>query len=1108
MSESVPPPVDSDGEPRLTDPGDEPPPSLRGEHGQLSEHERRQREAKGPLAWMAQNSVAANLLMALLLIGGVLMVFRVKQEVFPEFDLDVITIQVPYPGASPAEVEQAVILAVEESVRGIDGVKEVRSSADEGVASVSVELLLGTDSNKALSDIKAAVDRITSFPVDVERPIISLASFRSQVLALVVYGDIDEASLRTLGDQARDELIQDDRITYAELTSVRPLEVSIEVSQDKLREYGLTIQQVSQAVRAASVELPGGSIKTTQGEILLRTTERRDTGREFGEIVVFSRPDGTLVRVRDVATIDDGFRDTDQEASFNGKPAAVVNVFRVGDQTPLEVSAAVKEYIEEAEPRLPPGVKLAYWGDRSEMFHDRVDLLRRNAIIGLILVMFVLGLFLEIRLAFWVTLGIPISFIGTVLFMPLQDVSINMISLFAFIVTLGIVVDDAIVVGEAVYQRRRDGMPFVKASIAGLRDVATPVVFSVLTTVIAFSPLLFVPGVMGKFFRNIPLVVITVLLLSLVESLLILPAHLAHGKRTGKKGILAAIDRQQRKVSRGLERHIEFFYKPVLRMALRFKFLTVAACLALFSLSIGYVAGGHIDFTFLPKIEGDVLFAQVRMPYGTPANTTSAAKERMRVAAEEVLEEFGGADEVGRGMFAQLGAHSASGGPRAGRPTGTGGHLGEVVVILVPADQRDFTAADFAKRWREKIGAIAGAETLQFTFATGASGGAPIDVELSHRELAVLETAATKLAGELSQFSGVKDIENGFSPGKMQLDFTLKPEARALGITEVELARQLRNGYFGAEAVRQQRGREELRVYVRYPESERKSMHNLENLLLQTPGGGEIPLGAAAEIRAGRSFTSISRTNGRRVVNVTADIEKGKANATRVVGELQKEALPRLLEETPGLTYSLSGQQKRQAETLGALRLGFLYALIAMFALMAIPFKSYVQPLIIIAAIPFGFTGAIMGHVVMGYDLSIMSGMGIVALSGVVVNDSLVMIATTNENRKRGMSAYNAVLAAATRRFRPIMLTSLTTFFGLAPMILETSVQARFLIPMAISLGFGVLFTTFIILLLVPCLYVLVEQLRGRGDVLPGAGDAPLSAPAGAGAMASADAEE
>ena len=1052
---------------------------------------------KGPLAWMAQNSVAANLVMLVFLVGGLLMISRVKQEVFPEFDLDQVIIQIPYPGASPAEVEQGVILAVEEAVRGIDDVKEVRSTATEGMGVVSVELVLGANPDRALADIKSAVDRVTSFPEDIERPVVSLALMRRQVISLVIYGDKSEAELRRLADRTRDELLDMPEITSVELDGVRPLEISVEVPQAELRRYGLTLDEIARTIRAASVEMPGGGVKTRSGEVLLRTAERRDRGSEFENIVLLSRPDGTQVRVGDVAEVHDAFREVDQEAFFDGQRAVMVNVFRMGDETPIGIADVVKKYVEDNRDRFPAGVSITTWNDSSEIFADRIDLLMRNAMMGLVLVLLTLGLFLEIRLAFWVTLGIPISFLGSMLFLPVTGVSINMISLFAFIVTLGMVVDDAIVVGEAVYKRRQDGESPLDAAIGGVREVAMPVVFSILTTCIAFMPLMFVPGARGKFFIVIPIVVIIVLLISLLESLFVLPSHLAHTKAAKETGIGGFLHHQQQKVSRLLEWLIERVYRPLLHLALRWRYATIALGIATLLGTLGMWVGGRIQFTFMPKIESDIVNANLELPFGTAVEDTRLAEEHLLATLREAIADVGGEEDV-RGIFSSIGSGSGSGGPFGGGGQ-AGSHLARVTVQLVPAGERGFGAADLVQEWRERAGDIAGAESLKFDYSTGSGGGQPIDIELSHPDMETLESAATRLAGAIAAYSGVRDVDDGFTAGKQQLDLTLRPEARSLGVTESELARQVRAAFYGAEAVRQQRGRDEVRVFVRRPRGERTSLHDVEQMIIQTPQGGEIPLGQAADVDRGHAYTQIKRTEGRRVINVTADVVPGEANANEVVASVLKDVVPDLQADYPRLQWAMGGEQKSQAETMGALGRNFGMALIAMLGLLAIAFRSYVQPLIVMGAIPFGIVGAVIGHLMMGYDLSLLSMMGIVALSGVVVNSSLILIVAINEYRASGLSLMDGLLAGGTRRFRPILLTSLTTFLGLAPMIAETSMQARFLIPMAISLGFGVLFATFITLFIVPASYAVVEDvkrsLRGVKDFVwpKSAADAPAA---------------
>jgi multidrug efflux pump subunit AcrB len=990
---------------------------------------------------------------------------QVKQEVFPDFEIDMVSISVPYPGASPEEVETGILLAIEEAVRGLDGVKQVTSTAMEGVGSVYAELRFDADKSKTAADIKNEIDRITSFPPDAEEPIVSIPTTHRQVLSLVIYGDIDEKVLRELAESARDDLLKEEKISQVELEGVRALEISVEVPQARLRAYGLTLEQIANVIGRSAIELPGGGVKTSGGEILIRTAERRDLGREFENITIISSRDGMRLRLGDIALIHDGFEDQDVASFFNGKPAMMVEVYRIGDQTPLQVADAVKKYKERLDKVLPPGVKTAIWRDRSEIFHQRIDLLKQNAFIGLFLVLGILGLFLEVRLAFWVTMGIPISFLGSFLFLPVADVSINMISLFAFIITLGMVVDDAIIVGESIYVHRQTHSDFIAAAISGADEVATPVIFSILTSVTAFAPMFFVEGTMGKVFRILPSVVILVLLLSLFESLYILPAHLGHLSRARETGIQGRLYRLQQRFGHLVERFAERIYGPVVRWSVRNHWITWASGVFLLLVAVGFVQGGRISIMFFPKIESDWVVATATLPYGTALEDTKKVQTRIEHAVWDAVEETskGHPDRLCRGVFTGM------------RDT----HVIWFVAFLVSTDQRDISATGFAQKWREKIGPLPGLESLVFdSTAGGPSGGSPVDVQLSHKDTRVLEQAAADLAETLGTYEGVTDIDDGFSEGKSQWNLTLTPEARSLGLTAAELGRQMRNTFWGTEALRQQRGRDTIRVVVRLPRSERTSAYDIETLLIRTPDGGEIPLSRAAKIDRGRSYTSIFRTDGRRILHVTGDVVPEVTTGQKVTDALREKELPLVMARYPGLNYTFEGAQRQGRDSMKSLFEGFVIAVLIMYVLIAVPFKSYVQPLVVLSAIPFGIVGAVIGHLIMGYSLSLISMMGLLALSGVVVNDSLVLIHTANRMRDEGKPAKIAVSDAGIRRFRPIVLTSMTTFLGLTPMIFEPSLQARFLIPMAISLGFGVLFATVIILLMVPAFYVIVRDIQ------------------------------
>lgn len=1018
---------------------------------------------RGFIAWMANNSVAANLLMLFFLLGGLIMAARIKQEVFPEFTSDMVSISVAYPGASPEEVEQGIVLAVEERLTGLDGVKEITSSSREGSGSVTVEALSGTDIQRLAQDIKSEVDRITSFPEEAETPKVVVATNRRQTVSIALYGNADERSLRNLAETIRNELLQDPEITQVDLSGIRDLEISVEISQDRLRAYGLTLRDVADRVGRSALELPGGSIKTSQGEILVRVKDRRELGEEFAKLPIITTASGSVVRLEDLGTITDGFADTDISARYNNQPAVLIDIYRVGDQTPNSVSRAVKKHMERLNQILPPGVHLAKRSDSSDVFRQRMDLLTKNGIMGLGLVFILLTLFLEIRLAFWVSLSIPVSVLGSFLFLPAAGITINIMSMFGFIVTLGIVVDNAIVIGENIYQQREQGLPPLKAAIAGTQELVTPVTFAILTNLMSFAPMLFLPGILGRVFGSIPIVVISVFTISLIAVLFILPCQLGHQKtRTGSW--LAPVHHLQVWFSNAFTNLVRNVFGPLLIWTMRFRYLTMALAIAILCVTAGYVASGRMGMVMFPKVEADYAYAELSMPFGSPPAKTEAAIERLVQAADELAAEHGGRALV-EGIFSQAG-------------TASGGHLGSVRVFLVPPEIRSVPTTEFTRLWRERVGEIPGIDTLKFEADRGGPGsGAALTVELSHQSTRILETAGEELARILDEYAQVSDIDDGFSQGKVQFDFQILPQGMSLGLTAQDVARQIRAAFYGAEALRQQRGRNEIKVMVRLPKTERASLQSIESFLLRTPQGSYVPLRDVAKVEIGRSYTSIERRKGRRVITVTADVTP-PSQAGIIQQSLRASILPQLTERFPGLTFSFEGRQADIREGMDALLAGLGIAVLGIFVLLAIPLRSYAQPLIIMISIPFGIVGAVIGHLLMGYSMSLISLFGIVALAGVVVNASLVLIDCANGKRRLGQPALTAIHQASIQRFRPILLTTITTFGGLAPMIWETSRQARFLIPMALSLGFGILFATFITLVIVPSLYMILEDLR------------------------------
>jgi len=1027
-----------------------------------------QQNQRGPIAWMAGNTVAANLLMLVLLVGGLFFMGQIKQEVFPAFDSDQVNISVSYSGASPEEVEQGIVLAIEEAVSGLEGVDEISSSANEGRATVTVTMLNGSNLQKLAQDIQNEVDRISTFPEEADDPNVEIANRKRDVIEFVLYGDQSELVLHNLSDNFRTALLQNPQITQVELSGTRPLEISIEISQEKLRAYNLTIQHVAQTLSTATTELPGGGIKTAGGEILMRMQERRDYGTDFAKLPVLTDNNGSQLLLGDIAEIKDGFEESDRYAEYNGKRAVRIEVFRVGEQTPIVVADAAKEVMTDFRQQLPPGIDISIRSDRSKVFKQRLDLLLGNAYLGLSLVLVLLALFLESRLAFWVTMGIPISFLGAFLVLPWLGMSINMISMFAFIVALGIVVDDAIVVGENVYKFRQQGLPPLQAAIAGAREVSMPVTFSILTNVVAFMPLYFIPGTMGKIFQAIPVVVVIVFLVSLIESLFVLPAHLAHLKENRRSGILGKLHHFQQGFSQGFSRLITQSYAPFLKLLLRNRYLTLSVAVAILILTASLVISGRMGMTMFPKIESDYARAQVALPYGSAIENTEAVRDRLLASAAQVAVKYE-QQQLVVGTFADLG-RSVNG--------TSGSHTVDIRVYLADPGKRAIPTAQFIQEWRQATGEISGLESITFLSDSGGPGsGKALRVELSHTDLATLEQAGQELAETLAGYAIVKDVDDGFAPGKEQLDFKMRAEGLSLGLTAKEVATQMRHAYSGAEVLQQQRGRNEVTVTVRRPKAERVSEYDLEEMILRNAEGIEIPLREAVDIVRGRAYTSINRENGQRVITVMADV-RPVSQAGQIKKDLLAGALPQLADRYPGLSYGFSGRQADMAESMASLYTGLGLAMLMIYALLAIPFRCYLQPMIIMACIPFGIVGAVLGHLLLGYSLSVMSMFGVVALSGVVVNDSLVLIDFANRRHRKGEPVFTAVVEAGIMRFRPILLTTLTTFCGLMPMIFETSRQARFLIPMAISLGFGILFATLIALLLVPCLYLIVEDLR------------------------------
>ncbi|NPA28609.1 MAG: efflux RND transporter permease subunit, partial [Epsilonproteobacteria bacterium] len=1018
-------------------------------------------------AWMAAHPVAANLLMIVALIGGLLMMNHLRQEVYPDFEHDEVRVSVAYPGAGPEEIEKGVILPIEEAVAGVDGVKKVTATASEGRGTVNIEARKGYDLQLLQNDVQNAVNRIRTFPADIERPRVMMRSYERQTMALVLYGDVDRLTLYRLAMRFKYRLLRHPEISKVDLYGLSALQYSIEIPEPVLRKYALSLEEVARKIGNDAMDLPAGSIKTVNQEILVRLHQRREVASSFRSIPILTTPEGSVIRLGDIARIRENFENEDYFALYNGKPALRIAVRNPQETSPIAISRIVSREVEDYNRILPESVRIQVASNQAAVFEERVKLLLKNSALGLLIVLAALSLFLEIRLAFWVMMGIPISFMGAFFLFPFLDVSISMVSLFAFIIALGIVVDDAIVVGENIYHYRERGYTPLAAAIRGAREMAVPVSFAILTNVVAFLPIYFIPGTTGKIFQVIPVVVITIFLISWIESLFILPAHLAEVKERVKNPLLRAVHRYQQRFSRAFRGWVRFRFGPFLLFLLRYRYLMIAVAVTFLLVTIAFAMSGRMGMQIFPRTPSSYAQAIVKLPFGTPADVTRKVVKKIVKAAYTAQEKAGVKNYV-RGIYARIGRE--------------GTHEGLIRVYLPPASIRDKTLsnADFVRLWRKEAGEVPGAELLQFSaYAGGPGHGAAISLEISHSDLRILKKASALIARELRKYPGLYDISDGFEEGKAQIDFTLKPAAYMMGFDARTIAREIRGAFYGAEAQRILVGNDEIKVLVKLPEKSRRSLETLYEMRLFTPDGKEVALMDLVRLKWDRAYTQILRVNGRRVVTVEANI-RPRSRALEIMNDLQAGFLPELTSRFPGLSYSFEGDQTEIRESFATLKTTFVMAIFAIYALLAIPFRSYMQPLIVMAGIPFGIIGAIWGHLLMGYSLSVVSLFGIVALSGIVVNDALILVDFANRRRKElpNATALKTVKEAAVQRFRPILLTTVTTFGGLVPMIFETSRQAKFLIPMAISLGFGVLFATFVTLLIVPALYLVVEDIK------------------------------
>lgn len=1024
-----------------------------------------QQSRQGLVGWFAENAVAANLLMLTLILGGVLGFSDIRREITPDFTLDGVRISMAYPGATPEEVERGIVLAIEKELNGMDGIDTVTAKAAEGSAQVTAELLDDADPVKVLQDVRNAVSRISSFPDDAEAPKISLRQHGFYVISIGVAAEFAREDLYNLGERIRRQVLDMPGVSQVNITGGMQPQISAEIRPEVLRAQQLTLAEVAQQIRRASRDVPAGAITTGQGEILLRTQGRRELASEFAQVPIKTLEDGSQLLLRDIATIHERYSEQRLVFKFNGREGLRLDVYQAENQRPIELAQRVRTLVNELNDTLPEQISISVQNDRSKRYAERQDILIKNGVIGLILVVVALGIFLNPRLAFWVAVSIPVVFLGSFALLPQVGVTLNMISMFAFILAVGIVVDDAIIVGENIHAQRQKGLSTIDAVRQGAQQMVVPVIYAVGTNIIAFIPLLFVPGPTGQFMRDLPIVACVVFVISLIEALLVLPSHLNHREKKSKLAGLRRIGRFHDVLVNSLDRLRDHHFPRLLKQVLHHRYLTVVIFSGLLGLVAAWYAGGHIDLSWRPEIPGNRVDAELEMPVDASVHETLAAIQKIETAGLAAIEVLGGQQYL-ESWFIRAGGR---------RPT-----YGDVNMFLVSDDQRPFTQEEFTREWRKQLGDLPEAKSLFFEYLVGPGGNRSLKINLSHTDPQILEEVAAKLANEISELRGVVDVADGIGEGKRQIIFQLTDEARALGLNENSLGRQIRNAFYGAESLRFLRGGQEVKVMVRLPEAQRTSQQALRELIIQAPDGTEIPLARAATLLEGNAYSTINREEGRRVIKVSASIDKANASRRQIRAMISDDIMPELMAGYPGLQWKFSGGRRYRDQAMNSIFNGLAWASLAIFALLAGLFRSYSQGVIVMLTIPYAVAGAIAGHIAMGFDLSSVSIFGMMALGGLVVNGALVLTVQLNQLRKSTTFSdpLSPIIEATVSRFRPILLTALTTTVGLAPMLFETSTQALFLVPMAIALTFGTICAFFVVLFLIPSLHAIASDLQ------------------------------
>lgn len=1023
------------------------------------------------LRWFIDNKVAANLLMIAILVGGLLSLPLLDREVMPGIPLDIIQVNVEYPGASPAEIEERICIRIEEAIHDLEGIKSITSEAVAGRGGVAVEIAKGFTSERMLSDIKARVDALDTLPEEAEEPQIQEAPWSEEVIELVVSADTDETALRTIAYRIRDAVARLPGVDEVEIQGLRNPEMAIEVAEHTLQKYKLTFDDVVTAIRRSSINLPGGAIRTSGGDIALRTFEQAYDAEDFANIVLLRNPDGTRVLLGDVADIRDGFEETDELSRFNGMRAAAIIVRVRNNPDVVAVNEAVRSYVESARPTLPAGVQLDFWLDRSEIFSSRADMLVNSGLSGLVLVFVVLTLFLRPAIALWACAGILVAFLGAIMIIPSTPISVNMMTLFAFVLVLGIIVDDAIVIGESVHVQIQSGLKGSEAAYEGTRLVAKPVIIAALTTMIAFSPALFIEGAAAKMTMPLSIVVIAALAFSLLEAFLILPSHLSHLKPIDESNDTNVLSVARRKVANGLSNFITQRYQPFIEQVVQARYLTLAVFVGLWLIIMSFVQGGWVKQTFYPLIPGDNIIVNVTLSDGVSFNTTRQVVAQIETGAEAVRAAL--REELGNDVVKNIRTFARE-------------NNVQITMELLPTEERDMPIEKITERWRREIGFIPDTKAYTFDYHL-VDREPPVKLGLTADDPEVLMAATALVEDKLATYDGLFGINNSQRTARTEILVTARNDAENYEVSRDQLARQVRQGFFGEEVQRIPRGRDEVKVMVRYPEEARSSLEQINRMRIRVGEDAEIPIGSVAHLEFAQGASAIRRLDRRRIVEVTAEADHEVADPHAIVTDIRDNFAPGLMQEYPGLEFLVKGEQDAASEFLLELVRLTLMAFLCTFALIAIAFRSYIQPAIVMSAVPFGLLGAIIGHLLFGVTMSMFSFMGVVAAAGVVINDNLVLIDRINQLRQEAEADCDLnqlVVNAAVTRFRPILLTSFTTFIGLLPIMSESSAQSEYLKPMTLSLGFGVAFATFVTLILVPGLYLIVEDARAGAQRL------------------------